>query len=462
MTLYPSSISARLTVGLGLIAVMVFSTTGLLLQQSLAKELKNAARDELKGKVGVVRHFIDEYARANDLPALRHHLDDMLIGHKGLSIRIRSSDTIDVYRGAGLPVAAVSDVQGFGLARNKNGTDFETLRAPLGPDSPWPGGAIELGLNTQPREELLRRHRNALVGIGALGLALTVTLGAVATWRGLAPVKRLSRQAGRITAHSRDIRLTDPHDAAELDGLVKSFNAGLDRLDAAYRQMEAFSANVAHELRTPLATLISGSQLMLLEPRSVSELKELVGSNLEELQQMSQLVNDMLFLARADQGDRANGLAITDLAAEADRTLRYCEPLLDDAGLTATRIGSASFRCNTALIQRALVNLIVNAVQHTERGLSIVVRIEREGATVRISVENPAPSIPETTRVRMFDRFFRGDDARSWAGESHGLGLTIVAAVARMHGGTVFTDRAGDHNRVGLAVPGAQPGDEVR
>ena len=453
MKLLPAPISARLTLGLGLISLLVFTTAGLLLQQTLVRELEDADRTELRGKVGVIQHFIGEFSSTRDMQVLHHHFNDMLIGHKHLSIRVRAADGSDVYRGAGLPFDGDTDAAGFSLASSLDGRPYQTLRAPLESNSPWPGGAIIVGLDLRPRDALLLRHRNALLGICALGLLLTVTLSAIAIWRGLAPVKRLSEQASRITAHSLDIRLVDHHNATELNGLVESFNAVLDRLEAAYRQMEAFSANVAHELRTPLATLVSGSQLMLCGPRTPSELKEAIGSNLEELQQMSQLVNDMLFLARADQGGRADGLAPADLAAESDRTLRYCQPLLDEAGLTATRLGSAVLQCNTALMQRALVNLLVNAVRHTARGLCVVIRIETHGARVLLSVENPGPPIPEQVKALMFDRFFRGDDARARAGESHGLGLTIVAAIARMHGGTVFADRIGDRNRIGLTVP---------
>ncbi len=453
MKLWARPIAAQLTLGLGLISLVVFATAAMLLQRTLASELEAADRLELRGKVGVVRHFIDEFARARDLRALHHHFDDLLIGHKRLSIRVQAADATDIYRGAGLAVESATDAQGFGQVVDRDGTPFATLQSVLGEDSPWPGGMIHLGLDTRPRNELLLRHRNALLSICALGLVLTVALSAIAIWRGLAPVKHLSQQAGRITAHSLDMRLIDHRNATELNGLVESFNAVLDRLETAYRQMEAFSANVAHELRTPLATLVSGSQLMLSGPRTHSELKEAIGSNLEELQQMSQLVNDMLFLARADQGGRADGLASADLAAEADRTLHYCQPLLDDAELSATRLGTATLHCNTALMQRALLNLLVNAVRHTARGLCIVVRIEQQGACVRLTVENPAPPIPEHVRARMFDRFFRGDDARPRAGASHGLGLTIVAAIARMHGGSVFADRADERNRVGLIVP---------
>lgn len=450
---YPGSIAVRLTLGLGVVSLLVFTAAGLLLQQTLAGELEQADRQELRGKVGVVRHFVDEFARDRDLAALRHRLDDLLIGHRRLSIRLRASDAGDIYRGTGLPVDGATDANGFGLIVGADGTPYETIHARLGNDSPWPGGMIVLGLDMRPRDELLSRHRNALVAICALGVALTAALGAMATWRGLAPVKRLSQQAGRITAHSLDVRLFDDHNATELDGLVTAFNAVLDRLEAAYRQMEAFSANVAHELRTPLATLVSGSQLMLSGLRTIGELKEGIGSNLEELQQMSRLVSDMLFLARADQGDRANGLTRTDLAAETDRTLKYCEPLLEEGGLTSARLGEAVLDCNTALVQRALVNLLVNAIRHTDRGRCIVVRIETQVACVRVSVENPGPPIPEYIRARMFDRFFRADDARARAGESHGLGLTIVAAIARMHGGTVFADYVDNSNRVGLMIP---------
>lgn len=460
---FRSSMAARLTIGLSLIALLVFTAAGILLQQALARELAAADRQELRGKVGVVQHFINEFARARarNLQALTHHFDDVLIGHKRLSIWVLAADGSDVYRGAALPVQDLVDAEGFGRAVRGDGAVFETLQTVLGSETPWPGGRIVLGLDIGPRDALLVRHRNTLMAICTLGVALTVALGTSAAWRGLAPVKRLSDQAGRITAQSLDMRLIDHHDAAELDGLVAAFNAVLDRLEAAYRQMEAFNANVAHELRTPLATLISGSQLMLSVPRSASEMKESIGSNLEELQQMSQLVNDMLFLARADQGDRATGLVLTDLAVEAERTLKYCESLLQEAGLTAIRQGGAVIECSAALVQRALVNLLVNAIRHTDRGQRIVVSIDGDRNVAHLAVLNPGARIPDQIRARMFDRFFRADDARARAGESHGLGLTIVAAIAQMHGGNVFADYDGTANRIGFTVPAPARADQL-
>ncbi len=457
MKLNSRLIAVRLTVGLGLIAFIVFAAAGVLLQRGLARELAAADRQELRGKLVVVQHFISEFARERDIQVLHHHFDDLRIGHSRLSIRVLASDASDVYRGAGLPADGTFDADGFGRVLRADGAPFDTIQAVLGTNSPWPGGRIVLGLDSRPRDRLLARLRNNLVGVFFLGMTLTAGLSAMATWRGLAPIKRLSEQAGSITAHSRSIRLIDHHDAAELEGLVVAFNAVLDRLETAYRQIEAFSANVAHELRTPLATLVSGSQVMLSRDRTASELKEAIASNLEELQQMSQLVNDMLFLARADQGDLAHGLEPTELATEADRTLKYCEPLLEEGGLTAALVGAASIACNPALVRRALVNLLVNAIRHTDSGGHIIVAIEVHGANVKLSVENPGLRIPEGIKAHMFDRFFRADGARARAGESHGLGLTIVAAIARMHGGTVFAEYTGKANRIGLVIPGQVP-----
>ena len=457
MKLNSRSIAVRLTFELGLIALIVFLAAGVLLQRVLTRELAEADRKELRGKVVVVQHLIGEFAQTLDVQLLQHHFEDLRIGHSRLSIRVLAADGSDVYRGAGLPVDEAFDAEGFGQVLRVDGTRFDTMQLALRADSPWPGGRAVLGLDTRPREELLTRHRNALIGVGTVAVVLALGLSALTAWRGLAPAKRLSTLASSITAQSLSIRLTDHQDAAELDGLVAAFNAVLDRLEKAYRQVEAFSANVAHELRTPLATMVSGSQVTLSGNRTAIELREVIASNLEELQQMSQLVSDMLFLARADQGDRARELKPTELAVEADWTLKYCEPLLADGELTAKLVGAASIVCNPGLVRRALVNLLVNAIRHTDRGGHIVVAIEVQRTDVKLSVTNPGPPIPELIKAHMFDRFFRADGARARTGENHGLGLTIVAAIARMHGGTVFAEHTGNANRIGFVIPEQVP-----
>jgi two-component system heavy metal sensor histidine kinase CusS len=282
---------------------------------------------------------------------------------------------------------------------------------------------------------------------------LTLLLSAAAAWRGLAPVKRLSRQAARITPRSLTTRLSPDRVESELVGLVHAFNGVLDRLETAYRQMEAFNADAAHELRTPLATLISGTQVMLSAPRSAAELQHTLASNLEDLEQLNHLVDDMLFLARSDRGAKADRLQAADLGAQADLAVDFCEPLLEDAGLRTARTGTASVLCDPGLLRRAIVNLLTNAIKHTARGGTVRIDIEASHGRARLSLLNPGMPIAPEVAARMFDRFYRADEAREGSGESHGLGLAIVKAIARMHDGSVYVAVEPGGNRVGLEIP---------
>lgn len=458
MTWGGRSLTARLTRGLGMVATVVFVATGAWLQRSIGLDLEAADRRNLEGKSRVVLHFIDEAARADDQTALFHHLDDLRIGHDGLHVWLLNASGQPVYgteplaplRNGG---AAVSPPPSPSLPLSR----VDLLELALPADSPWPGGQLRIGIEARHRERLLDTHLFTLVVVCVLGVVGTVVLSGFVIRRCLAVVTRLSAEAGAITPASINRRLTEPAADVELAGLVRAFNVVLDRLEAAYAQMEAFSADVAHELRTPLAALINGTQVMLAAPRPRDELRDAMASNLEELEQMNKLVSDMLFLARADRGDRADGLEGVDLGHEADKAIRYCEALLHEARVSAARRGDAALECNAALVQRAVVNLLTNAIRHTAPGGRIELVIEAAGDGARLWVQNPGAPIPGPVRERMFDRFFRADPSRTRTGQSQGLGLAIVAAIVRMHGGGVFADSVGGVNRVGftLARPSA-------
>lgn len=453
MRLLPRSISLRLTVALSVIAVFVFAAAGILLHRALAQELMQAGHEELRGKIAVVRHLIEEARTTRDMTTLRHRLDDLLIGHKEFRVWLQSSDGTIAYGGPAAKVTERVDSHGHLRVVRADGVPMNAMDARVDDTAPLPAVAVRVALDVRPRDQLLATYRNAVIVICVLGVLLTIGLSALATWYDLAPVKRLSIEATKITPGSLSLRLSDSNVDEELRGLVNTFNAVLDRLESAYRQMEAFNADVAHELRTPLATLISGTQLVLSTPSPPDELRETLASNLEDLEQVKELVNDMLFLARADQGDRAQDLEQTDLAAEADKMIEYCAPILADAQVQAVREGAASALCNAPLIRRALVNLLSNAIKHSGRGQRIVARLETAGGRVRISVFNPGVPIPADIAGRMFDRFFRADEVRARAGESHGLGLAIVRAIASMHGGRVFVEPGVGGNRIGLEFP---------
>jgi two-component system heavy metal sensor histidine kinase CusS len=401
---------------------------------------------KLAGKVSVVLHFIDEANRSGDRAALFHHLDDLRIGHDGLHVWL--------FDEAGAAIYGASSANGTTVPpRPAHGARADVTETALPSASLWPAGRLRVAIESGPRDGLLRSHLATLVLICALGVGSTVLLSWFAIGRCLRPVSQLSAEASDITPSSMGRRLTVPPEGAELTGLVRAFNQALDRLEDAYAQLQAFNANVAHELRTPLASLVTGTQVTLSSPRSREDLRGVLMSNLEELQLLNALVNDMLFLSRADRGDRAEGLEDVALGSEADKAIRYCDALLQEAGVAAERSGDATAVCNPPLVLRALVNLLTNAIRHSRAGDTIQVLIEPDHGLVALSVLNPGIEIPAPVRAQMFDRFYRADSSRSRGQAGHGLGLAIVAAVARMHGGTVFVERIGQANRVGLTLP---------
>lgn len=300
----------------------------------------------------------------------------------------------------------------------------------------------------------------------AAGMATTVLLAGalvalVTGWtvrRALHPVRDLAAQTRAISPqqlHQR-LALTDP--AEELLPWITQFNALMDRLQQAYGQLEAFNADVAHELRTPLATLIGQTELALSRERSPEALRETLQSNLEEMQRLSALVNDMLFLSQADRGVTARRGAPVSLAGLAAQVSEFHEATLEDAGLALRIEGDATLPVDEPLVKRALSNLLGNATRFAEPGSTVVIGITpaADAQQVQLVVQNRGAAIAPEHLPRLFDRFFRVDEARCCEdAQHHGLGLAIVAAIARMHAGRTLAECAAGTTRVGFTVAGA-------
>nr|MCU0775004.1 heavy metal sensor histidine kinase [Ideonella sp.] len=270
-------------------------------------------------------------------------------------------------------------------------------------------------------------------------------------------VRDLAAQTRLISAQRLDKRLTLADPAEELRPWVDQFNALMERLERAYQQLEAFNADVAHELRTPLAALIGHTELSLSRERSAASMRETLASNLEELQRLSAMVNDMLFLASADRGATARRGEATSLAALARDVVEFHEAPLEESSLQVRIEGDAAMPVDEPLVKRALSNLLGNATRYARPGTTVVVRIAPLTAReVQLEVENQGPPIEPALLPRIFDRFFRADAARTAAASPHhGLGLAIVAAIARMHGGQPTALSDGEGTRIGftLAAP---------
>ncbi|WP_259645764.1 ATP-binding protein [Burkholderia pseudomallei] len=207
-----------------------------------------------------------------------------------------------------------------------------------------------------------------------------------------------------------------------------------------------------------MSILIGQAQVALARERSAKRLRETLESNLEAFERRRIIVNDMLFLARRDRGERATDLADVSLAAELTRMLAFLEMSLDDAQLRAELTGDARASVDPSLFGRAMTNLLINAIQHMRAENTIRATITPRGETVEIAVSHPGEPIDAAARahLHLFERSYRIEQARANSDENHGPGLSIVKAVAEMHGGAVFVSYEDGWNAIGLSVA-AQP-----
>ncbi|WP_291011096.1 heavy metal sensor histidine kinase [Hydrogenophaga sp.] len=303
------------------------------------------------------------------------------------------------------------------------------------------------------------RQRLALLLVVAT-LAGGIFVAWATFWRvrcSLRPLLDLANQTRGIDVGQAKQRLTLDEPAEELQPLIEQFNSLMERVDRTYAQLEGFNADVAHELRTPLANLIGQTELALSRERSNADLEDTLHSNLEELQRMAGIINDMLFLAQADRGVKARRGEPVSLADLVRQVVEFHEAPMAEAGLSITIEGDRRLPVDEALIKRAVSNLLGNAIRYAEPGSQLCVRIGSEAdGSARLWVENVGPSIEPEYLPRLFDRFFRADASRCEVIKPHhGLGLSIVAAIARMHDGFALAESAEGRTRVGFSVLGS-------
>lgn len=394
--------------------------------------------EELGQKQAFLMYLASEAARNRNAVKLKHELEDFLVGHPQFGLSVAQADG-PIFHEKLLPSARIERrVIQFNLDSPLSGQ--QALR-------------VELSLDIGGDVLVLRRIAVILSGAAVGGVLLISLGGFLLVWLGLRPLRDLSAQVKELTAGTLHLRLDGSRQPDELAPLIAQFNDLLARLDQSYEQMEGFNADVAHELLTPLTMLMSGAELAMNSLKNPDEIRELLGSNLEDLQRIAGIVHDMLFLSQADRGAVARRTPTSSLAAVVQRVAEYHEAALEDAGLTLEVKGDVDGEFDLQLLQRAFSNLVSNATRYATKGSSVVVRIETDAfEQVAVFVENRGVSIDQQTLSRMFDRFFRADSSRSGGSANHGLGLSIVAAIARMHGGTTMAASSNGLTSVGMVL----------
>lgn len=436
----PASLGQRLSWWLALQGLLAALGVSAVVYAVNAWVLASRQHDELQLKQDVVRHALAETAESADASDLKHKLDDFLAGHQDMALSVETQGGQVIYTSA-----PAREVQPGGRMMTAAWTQT------------WPAGSVSqvkasLSLDVGRDDALLRRLGLTLLVTSLVGAAVVSVTGFLLVNRGLAPVRDLSAQVESVALDRPQLRLDGSTQPRELVPLVDRFNVLLARVERAYSQLESFNADVAHELRTPLTTLIGASELALRRERPIEELREVIAANLEDVRRLAGIVNDMLFLSQADRGAAARRTHVSSLAASLQDVVDYHEADMQERGLKVHCTGDASGAFDVALLRRALSNLLSNASRYASPTSEIEVRIKPLDNRLRLSVVNAGRRLEPEHVARLFDRFYRVEQSRQHTDVNHGLGLAIVAAIARMHGGQPFASSDHGYTEIGVEI----------
>jgi two-component system OmpR family sensor kinase len=324
---------------------------------------------------------------------------------------------------------------------------------------PVPGGAIVVARSLDARKESLRRLFKELLFASPLALLLASLAGYGLAAAALRPVEAMRRRATAVSATAPG-RLPVPPGRDEISRLATTLNDMLGRLEAAFEHERRFVADASHELRTPLAMLRTELELALRRPRSHDELEAAVRSAAQEADRLSQLAEDLLLIARADQGAlpiRSARVRVDELFSTVGE--RFARRAGERGQEVEAHPTSASVDADPVRIEQALANLVENALAHGAGAIDLFA-VERDDV-VELHVADAGAGFPGGFLERAFDRFSRADEARGRGGS--GLGLSIVALIAQAHGGSVgAANRPEGGADVWLALPRARVAQPAR
>lgn len=450
-----NSIALRLSGMFTLVALLIFVLIGGALYQQVDRGLGLLPEAELDARYSVLESSVGRFGTPDHWAKITSKLKLLSEEDKRIRFWVVSSDPSYEYGSPDAQIRAFAEGGSGKRDLRLPGYDhpFKALMSPFPAKDQRPPLRFIIAIDTENFHATQHQLLMALIGLAFVGVVLAALLGFWVSRIGLKPLGKLSDEAQKLAPPKLSGRLQLSPLPPELSQFVNSFNATLDRVELAYSRLESFNADVAHELRSPLTNLIGQTQVALTRGRSAEHYFEVLQSNLEELERLRSIINDMLFLASADQGSKATTLIESSLADEVATTLDYLDFILEDAQVRVRVRGDATVHIERAHLRRALINLLSNAVQHTAPGQVIDVKIDVQANRVAIAVTNPGDVIASEHLPRLFERFYRVDASRSNSGGNHGLGLAIVKAIALMHGGDVFVRSDGGGNTFGITLP---------
>ena len=306
-----------------------------------------------------------------------------------------------------------------------------------------------IGLSINFHLHYLEALKKNLFAIAAAISLLIVLVIRIAVRQGHLPLLK------NITSENLDARLEPSRVPVELEQLVISFNHMIGKIEDVFTRQANFSADIAHEIRTPITNLVTQTEIALSQNRSQKELEDVLYSSLEEYNRMTRMVSDMLFLAQADNNQLIPDRVMFDLSAEVMKVFDFFEAWAEERHVSLKFNGMPCLiEGDPQMFRRAINNLLSNALRYTPEGKTVTVSIRKRDNDVELVTENPGTPIPQAHLPKLFDRFYRVDPSRQRKGEGSGIGLAIVKSIVTAHHGKVRVESDAVSTRFILTVPG--------
>ncbi|EGH04541.1 MULTISPECIES: heavy metal sensor histidine kinase [Pseudomonas syringae group genomosp. 2] len=449
----PTRLSTRLGLTVTALIACLVLVMEMLAYAAISRQLDLRAEDSLNEKFAQIEHSMSEgFLGIEDIVQYPHTLRDQIIGHDSYSLMVLDAGNprqqlmmVGNEEGRNLPVPEADHIpQGFQELQSVHGhkilMGYREIHLKTGQDI-----LVRLSMDRESDSTLLHAYLKSTFLILPLILLL---VGFGAWWvvrRGLRPLGAFRKVTALISARDLSHRMKVKGLPDELRDLAHAVNFMLHRLDGDVQQLAQFSDDLAHELRSPMNNLMGKAQVTLSRPRPSEEYKQALESCTEELERMSRMISQMLFLASVSQPAAPLPVEVIDLREEADKVAELFSSSAEERDITLQVQGNAKATGDRLMIQRAISNLLSNAIRHGLSGSVITITLATHADEVSLAVRNAGEGIDAEHLPRLFDRFYRVHVSRARQQGGTGLGLAIVRSIMSLHEGQVTVESEPGH-----------------
>ena len=452
------TLTTRLTLLFTAVLLAVLCGMGMMVMRASQAHFVDLDRAYLDDKAALVRQVV---ASSADLDQLSQRLEELLQSHTGLYVRLeRAQKTLfgqaaDTFPIGLSPAAAALEPSDWTWDGALLRGAAVALPAPpfMGGDG-VPGLRLLLAMDTHHHTHFMEQLQRSLMIYLVVAALVSGLLAWWAARRGLAPLRDMRERARRVTAHQLDERMPVASVPVEMAELAAELNTMLERLQRDFQRLSEFSSDLAHELRTPISNLLTQTQVTLAQQRDALAYRDTLASNAEEFQRLGRMVSDMLLLAQTQHGLALPHREPVALHQLAQALFDFFDVVAEEKGVTLALEGQATTQGDRLMLQRAISNLLSNAIRHAPEHSGVRVLLSNTNGEASLCVDNAGPPIGPEHLPRLFDRFYRVDKSRAHlSAEGTGLGLAITRAIMEAHGGTVSVDSHEETTRFCLQFP---------